>query len=125
MAAVRSVQTGLDYIAAVTDQQFSALSGRVSGLEAGFANLDFRIDELDKDYRRGVAAAMALTDAPIPSEGGKTSYIGKAATFRGEFGFSLGLTHRLKTETPLALSASVSHSGGDNTGASIAISGEF
>ncbi len=117
-ASVDNVRVALNAVAQVSTAQFDALSGRVQAI-------DFQLDQLDDDVRSGVAAAMALTDAPMPSQPGKTSYIGKGATFRGEFGFSLGLTQRLNSDQPFAISASVSHAGGNNTGASVAFSGEF
>ena len=124
-AQVENVRMGMDHIAAVSDAQFSALDGRVTSLELGFANIGFRLDQLEKDYRSGVAAAMAQADAPMPSAPGRTSYTGKGSVYRGETAFSLGLTHRLDTESPFALMASVSHSGGDNTGGTIGFTGEF
>ena len=92
-------------LSVVTDAQFGALTNRVGALESAFADMEFRLSEMDDALRSGVAAAMAMADAPMPSEGGKTSYMGKAATFRGKLGFSLGLTHRLPTDAPFAISA--------------------
>lgn len=68
---------------------------------------------------------MAQADAPMPSAPGKTSYTGKGAMFRGEAAFSLGLTHRLNLDVPLAVMASVSHAGDKNTGVTVGFSGEF
>jgi len=110
---------------AVTDAQFNALSGRVDGLEGAIGTLFDLSSTQRKETRQGIAAAMALADAPMPSAPGKTSYIGKGAVYRGELAFSLGITHRLDTDSPFAISASVSHAGGKDTGASVAFSGEF
>jgi autotransporter adhesin len=124
-ASVNEVRVNMAYLAAVSDAQFDALSGRVGTLETGLAATNFRLDELNQDARRGIAAAMAQADAPMPSAAGKTSYTGTGAVYRGELAFSLGLTHRLNTEAPFALMASLSHSGGDNTGATVGFAGEF
>ena len=78
-----------------------------------------------EESRRGIAAAMALADAPFPSAPGKTSYAAKGAVFRGEMAVSASLTHRLDADTPLALSAGVAYGGGKNTGATVGIAGEF
>ncbi|MHA6316470.1 hypothetical protein ACXYN8_02275 [Altererythrobacter sp. CAU 1778] len=37
----------------------------------------------------------------------------------------VGLTHRLDTDGPFAVSASVSHAGGKSTGATVGFTGEF
>ena len=107
------------------DTQLGVVTNRVDLLEQGLLDANFRIEELTEQSRAGIAAAMAQADAPMPSEGGRTSYMGKGATFRGEYAFSLGLTHRLKTDAPFAVMASVSHSGGKNTGATVGVAGEF
>ena len=138
-ASQRALVTGLDKlrshmdaIAAVTDAQFAALTtnvtaltGRVDRLEQGLTNTNFRLDALDQAMRAGVAAAMAHADAPMPSAAGRTSYVGKGSTFRGEFGFSLGLTHRLGDERPFAIMAGISHAGDKNTGGTLGVMGEF
>ena len=115
-ASVANVRVSVDYLAAVTDAQFSALSGRVSGLESGLVATNFRLDELTEESRSGVAAAMAQAEPPFPPEPGQTGYAVRGATFRGEYGFSLGISHRLAIDMPLTINASVSHSGGSNTG---------
>lgn len=66
-----------------------------------------------------------MTDAPMPSEPGKTSYAAKGSVFRGEFAIGASLSHRLDTDSPFALTAGISHAGGKNTGASVGFSGEF
>jgi hypothetical protein len=45
--------------------------------------------------------------------------------FCGEAGFSASPTQRLDTASPLAITAGVSHAGGKNTGANVAVSGLF
>jgi len=116
--AVASLGNNFRQVASFHDAEITALNGRVDAL-------DFQLEDLDSDIRRGVAAAMAQADAPIPSAPGKTSYMGKGSTFRGEFAFSLGLAHRLDTDSPFALTASLSHAGGKNTGATVGFTGEF
>ena len=77
-----------------------------------------------RENQRGIAAAMAMADAPMPSHAGGTSYMAKTAVFRGQVGFSAALSHRFGS-APFALSAGVSHAGGKNTGANVAVAGEF
>ena len=111
--------------AAVTDAQFDALTGRVGALEGRVDDLFDLAQHERKQNRRGIAAAMAMADAPMPSAPGKTSYAAKSSTFRGEFAMSASLTHRLGTQSPFAVTAGVSHAGGKNTGATVGFAGEF
>ena len=115
---VSALQSQMARVQAVSDAQFGALQGQVNTL--------FDLAAHDrKQMRQGVAAAMALAEAPFPPEPGQTSYQAKTAVFRGEVGFSASLSHRLKTDIPISITAGVSHSGGSNTGASFAVSGVF
>ncbi|MBD59243.1 MAG: hypothetical protein CL808_03865 [Citromicrobium sp.] len=124
-AAVATVRRTMTDLAVVSDAQFAALDNRVGALESGFLDLGFRLEELDSDYKAGVAAAMAQAEAPFPPEPGQTGYAMRGSTFRGEFGFSLGISHRLNTEAPIVFTASVNHAGDDATGGTVGIAGIF
>ena len=110
MAAVQNVRVGLDYIAAVTDAQFSALTGRVSSLETGLANVNFRLDELDQGLSGGIAAAMALGGAAIIPDKSVSMWF-NAATYGGEQGFAGSISG--KVSDSMYLSAGVSGNTGD------------
>ena len=102
-----------------------ALSNRVGWLEGEIGTL-FDLARTDRRAaNRGIAAAMAQADAPMSSAPGRTSYAGKGAVWHGEYAFSLGLTHRLDSDKPFALSASVAHVPGETTGATVGFAGEF
>ncbi len=124
-ASVDAVRSSVDAIAAVSDAQFDALAGRVGTLEQGLLDTNYRIDALTDEARAGIAAAMAQAEPPFPPEAGQTGYAMRGATFRGQFGFSLGLSHRLATEAPITLTASISHAGDSNTGGTVGIAGIF
>ena len=103
---------------AVSDAQFSQLSGRVDTL--------FDLAAQDrKQSRRGIAATAAMTTAPMPSAPGKTSYAANSAIYRGEVAIGASLAHRLGGANPFALTAGVSHSGGRDTVARVGFAGEF
>uniref|UniRef100_UPI0024DE7B92 hypothetical protein n=1 Tax=Parerythrobacter aestuarii TaxID=3020909 RepID=UPI0024DE7B92 len=110
-AAVRDVQAGLGYLAAVSDQQFSALSGRVSGLEAGLADLSFQLQDLDKGLSGGIAAAMAMGNAPI-IPGKNISLWFNAATYGGEQGFSGSISGKISDG--MYVSAGITGNTGDD-----------
>ncbi len=125
LAAVQAtVATHTAQITALNAFQVSA-EGRLTSLEAGQAALFDLADVNRTEARRGIAAAVAMADAPFPSAPGKTSYAGNSALYRGEFAFSFSLTHRLNTDSPFALTAGISQSGGKNTAIRAGIAGEF
>lgn len=86
-ASVESVRTEVAYIAAVSDNQFAALSAQVS-------DLSFRLDEVSRSTTGGIAAAMALGGTMIvPDSTVSVSF--NASTYRGEQGFSGAVAARL------------------------------
>jgi autotransporter adhesin len=89
-------------------------------------NTLFDLREHDrKDFKQGIAAALALANPAMPSAGGRTSYASNVSVYRGEVGFSAGVAHRLNTDNPFAITAAISHAGGKNTGARMGIAGEL
>jgi autotransporter adhesin len=110
----------------------SQMGSQIAALQQGQALIDdqvaslFNLRTLDrKQNQRGIAAAMAMADAPFPSAPGKTSYAAKTGVYRGEVAVSASFSHRLNTGSPFALTASVSHSGGKDTGFTAGLAGEF
>ncbi|MBE7203027.1 MAG: YadA-like family protein, partial [Parafilimonas terrae] len=76
------------------------------------------------EARSGVAAAMALASAPIPSAAGKLTYAVSGATYNGQTGVGGSVAYRLDTSLPVAVTFGVSSSGG-NTGSRVGIVGEL
>lgn len=93
-----------------------SLGGRVSAVEGGLNALAGDVNNLRRESRQGVAAAMALTTAPLPSEPGKTSWTSNLASYRGESAFGASVAYRLKSAMPLALTCGVSFSGRKSVG---------
>ncbi|MFM9926887.1 adhesin [Variovorax sp. H27-G14] len=73
---------------------------------------------------KGIAAAMAMSDAPMPSAPGKTSWAAQAANYKGQSALGMSVMHRLPTEVPLAFAAGVSGASG-SVGVRIGLKGEF
>ena len=73
----------------------------------------------------GIAAAVAIANAPMPSERGGVSYSLNGSAFRGERGVGGSMNYRLNTEAPMALGVGVSHAAGKNTAVRVGVSGEF
>jgi autotransporter adhesin len=103
----------------------AALDGRVSGLETAIGNLSRFTMETRREARQGIAAAMAMTSAPMPSVPGRTTWATNVATFRGEYAGGFSFAHRLNLDVPLAVTAGAAYSGGGNFGARVGLQGEF
>jgi hypothetical protein len=101
----------------------SALTGLASGV-AGVAALAY---DIRKEERRGIAAAVAMANAPMPSAPGRTSWATNAATFHGEVGFGGSLAHRFDTgsDASLAVTAGFAYAPGGNSVAKVGMAGEF
>lgn len=96
------------------------------------ATTSFSVDDLlsdvrsnQKEARKGIAAAMAMTAASMPSAPGRTSWTSNVAAFRGEFAFGASFAHRFDTEFPLAATGGYAYGGGDNHGFRVGLQGEF
>ncbi|MEO0642194.1 MAG: YadA-like family protein, partial [Pseudomonadota bacterium] len=122
-ASVDNIQVSMNALAQVSEAQFGALEGRVSGLEGQVSTLFDLTDTIDRDAQRGIASIAAQANPHFPSEAGKTSYASNVATYRGEVGFSAGLMHRF--EGDFALTAGVTYAGGNSTAVRAGIAGEF
>ncbi|HVH48642.1 MAG TPA: hypothetical protein VM760_02015, partial [Sphingomicrobium sp.] len=108
------------------------LNGAIAGMTSAIAGLQGEVDELfdmrredRKDMKQGIAAAVAIANAPMPSEPGRVSYTLNGSAFRGELGVGGAMNYRLNTEAPMAIGVGVSHAGGKNTAVRVGVSGEF
>ena len=91
---VASLASQMQYVAAVSDAQFEALTGRVDVLDGRVDALEFNLDELDERSSGGVAAAMALGGTAIVP-GKSVSMTVSAATWGGQQGFAGSLAGRV------------------------------
>ena len=119
---IGGVAAGVLATDAVNVAQLNAAVGNING-DIGTL-FDLR-DKDRNDSQQGIAAAMALTQAPMPSHPGGISYAANGATFRGEYAFGASLSYRLNTEAVMAVTAGVAFAGNNNNGARIGIAGEF
>jgi hypothetical protein len=100
-------------------------AGRLTFLEEGQAQLFNLADVNRKQANRGIAAAVALADAPFPSAPGVTSYAANAAMYRGQMATSVSFMHRLDTAKPFAFTGAVSYAGKGDVAARVGVAGEF
>jgi autotransporter adhesin len=97
----------------------------VGQLQSTVAGIQTQIVDNQREARRGIASAMAMTPASMPSAAGRTSWSMNTSTFRGEFAFGGGLAHRFDTNVPMAVTAGYAFGGGNNHGARVGLAGEF
>jgi autotransporter adhesin len=103
----------------------SALLASQTGLQGRVDDL-FDLRRLDRrDTRQGIAAAVAMGHAPMPSEPGRTSYVLNGSTFRGEYAIGGSIMHRLSGDTPFAIGAGFSFAGNKNNAVRVGVAGEF
>lgn len=103
---------------AVAGQSYNNVGGALTGLS------DLAYD-IRKEARSGIAAALAMGTAPLPSAPGRTSYVANVAEFSGEVAFGASLAHRLNMETNLALTAGYSRSTTGEDAFRAGVAGEF
>ncbi|POR40887.1 hypothetical protein [Methylobacterium sp. V23] len=101
------------------------LANQVGALGAQISGVSQYATATRREARQGVAAAMAMTSASMPSQRGKTSWTVNSATFRGEWAGGIGLAHRLDTAIPIALTAGYSYSQANQQGVRAGLAGEF
>jgi autotransporter adhesin len=119
----------LTNVAAGINQTDAVNVGQLNSVAAGFQSqiggLQNEINSNQQEARRGIASAMAMTPASMPSAAGRTSWAMNTAAFRGEFAFGGGLAYRMDTHVPMALTAGYAYGGGNNHGARVGLAGEF
>jgi autotransporter adhesin len=106
-------------------------SGNLATTAFDITDITTRIDKVERDVsavsaeaREGIAMAMAMTSASMPSAGGKTSWASNVATFSGQVAGSFGVAHRFDTSFPFAVTGSVGI-GTSRIGARVGLAGEF
>jgi hypothetical protein len=80
------------------------------------AGVNTRIDLLQRKSFSGIASAISMEQAPMPSAGGKTTFAMHAAVFENYTGLGVSFAHRFDTELPFAVDGSFSHSAGEDLG---------
>jgi hypothetical protein len=102
----------------------SSLSDRIDKLNSAVSGLQDTIYQNRQEARGGIASAMAMGYAPLPSKPGRTSWAVNVAGFKGIAAFGFAMAHRVNTDIPLAVTVGLSTSE-RNTSGRIGLSGEF
>ncbi|MDW5314364.1 hypothetical protein [Rhizobium sp. PL01] len=97
----------------------------LGGLTNDVSSLKRQTSDLQRESRRGIAAAMAMAAAVTPSGPGKTAWAANMATYHGEVAGSFSLAHTLDLTIPVTLNGAVSVSPGTSPGVRVGLAGEF
>ncbi len=112
-------------VVATHTAQLAAITTGIAGIQADIGTL-FDLRETDRrDMKQGIAGAVAMANAPMPSNPGGVSYAVNGATFRGEYAVGGSINYRLNTEKPMALGVGVSYAGNKNNSVRVGVAGEF
>ena len=110
----------------------AAQATQLSNLLATSSMLGGRVDELydlrladRRDAQQGIAAAVAMGQAAMPSAPGRTSYVINLANFRGEQAVGGSVLHRVGGENAFAIGAGFSFAGHRNNAVRVGVAGEF
>ncbi|MCJ2060409.1 hypothetical protein MKL09_28270 [Methylobacterium sp. J-048] len=111
----------------------AGLGNRIDSVQSQVNNLEAKTDTMQryavqtrKEARQGVAMAIAMATAPMPSAPGKTTWATNGATYRGEWAGGIAVAHRLPTCcVPIAITAGVAYAGDSNVGVRAGLAGEF
>jgi hypothetical protein len=123
ITADAALQTNIDAEAATRAAADTALQTNVAGLQTDIDTL-FDLRSRDRrEARRGTAAAVAMSEAPMPSRDGGIAYSLHGATYRGQYALGGSLKYRINRA--VALDVGLSHAGHKDTAARVGISGEF
>ena len=131
--------TALETLTATHTTQISAIEAvnatqatQITALEAAQDIVTGQIDTLfdlrdadREDMKEGIASAIAIAAAPMPSAPGKLSYAVNGASFRGQRAVGGSLMYRLPSRTPMAVNVGFSYAGNKNNGVRVGVAGEF
>jgi autotransporter adhesin len=97
----------------------------IGQMQSDISSLKKATNDIRKEERRGIAAAMAMAATPTPSAPGKTAWATNVASFSGQVAGSLAVAHRIDIDYPLIVSAAVGYSPGAPAGVRFGVAGEF
>lgn len=127
-----SAISDVEAVNTVQGTQIAALQAAIADFGGGYAGLASDVESLfdlrksdRRDMKAGVAAAMAMAPAPIPSAPGKVAYSVNAASFRGQQAMAGSLSYRLNSRAPMAIGLGFSYGGRQNNGVRLGLAGEF
>lgn len=107
------------------DSAFTAVDDRLGQIDTRIDGVIDLSQQVRKEARRGIAAAVSLSPAPFPSAPGRTSYTANTAVYRGEAAFSASIAHRLDLASLFAVTGGLGFAGGRDIAVRVGVAGEF
>ncbi len=107
---------------AVNVQQFQA---GMSGFNSQIAATNARIDTVDQQARRGIAATAAMAPTMMPSQIGRTTVALSTGFYRGEAALSVSVARRLNVAAPTVVFGSYANGGGSEHVGRVGVATEF
>ena len=95
-----------------------ALNGRMGLIEN-------QLDSMQTQFRRGIAASVAMTPVQIPSAPGRFTYSFNGASYRGAYAAGGSMMYRLNTKSPMAVGLGFAKGNGKSNTVRLGIAGEF
>lgn len=108
---------------AISSSSTDAING--SQLYKSITGLSTQIQAAQQEARNGIAGALAITSASMPSSAGKTTWATNAATFQGSYAFGAAFAHRFDTDIKFAMTGGAAYSGSGTIMGRIGLMGEF
>ena len=122
---VTNVAAGVDPTDAVNVAQLNAAVGNAGALQTQLNSLTDYATESRREARQGVAAAIAMGSAPMPSAPGKITYAVNTGFFKSETAGGVSFAYRFDTARPMAFNFGYAYGGGSSHGLRAGIAGEF
>lgn len=111
---------------AVTNLDPASINTNLYSIASSLSWLGAEIQDVRREARQGIAAAMSMTSAPMPSKRGKTTWALNTATFKSEWAGGMSVAHRLDVPETIAVTAGYSNGGGGSShGVRVGLAGEF
>jgi autotransporter adhesin len=110
-------------IASVSAFVPSILQGQIDGLQFSLDTLSGDVRRNRQEARRGTAAAVAMSEAPMPSRDGGISYSLHGASYRGNMAVGASVKYRINRAA--AIDFGISSAGHKDTAVRLGVSGEF
>jgi autotransporter adhesin len=97
----------------------------VSQLGSAIDGVRSDVNNLRKESRRGIAAAVALASPIMPSAPGKTTISSNVGFYENEVGLGVSIAHRLSTTLPIMLHGDYANGGGGSNVGRVGAAVEF
>jgi autotransporter adhesin len=109
----------------VSPAALAGLQNQVNGVQTQIFGIEAFARRSREESRQGVAAAVAMGSASMPSAPGRTTWAGNTSLYNGAVGVGGSVAHRLDTVIPLAVTAGYAYGGNRGHVARAGLEGEF